>query len=278
MKLSFTSQRGMTLVELLFSMGILGMVATGIYQLLLVHLNNYRFQQSLADRQQNGRIALSTLAREFRWVGYGLLTTHPADFGSAQSCHPLALSRSYELVNEQSIRFLSNLYGVQAELSREALPGDTELSIPDDLHTQGNGLTMSQGQEFDRNDTIYIYHLSSESEGAETPAVLYVECHKLASPGTSGRIRLALGDSIRRPFPVGSPIHVINELHYFLDPDKKRMMRRIDGGTDVLAEGVEAVTFRDLGHRISIQLTLKNNSQSWSKRMSALETSVMVRN
>lgn len=268
----------MTLIELLFALGIIGVVATGIYRLLSVHLENYRFQQSLADRQQNGRIALSTLAREFRWVGYGLLTTQPEDFGSAQSCHPSALSRSYELINEQSVRFLSNLYGIQTALSREASPGDTELSIPDDLDIQENGLTLSRGQEFERNDTIYIYHLSSESEQTETQTILDVECHRLASPGTSGRIRLALGDSIRRSFPAGSPIHVINELYYFLDTDKKRLMRRLDGGTDVLTEEVETVVFRDLGRRILIQLTLKATNQTGSNRMSTLETSVMVRN
>ncbi len=278
MKFILGSPKGMTLIELLFALGIMGVVATGIYQLLLVHLGNYQFQRSQADRQQNGRIALSTLAREFRWVGYGLLTTDPAVFGSAQSCHPLALSGSYELLNEQSVRFLSNLYGVETALSREALPGDTELSIPDDLHIQENGLTISRGREFEKNDMIYIYHLSSEDEQTETPAVLHVECHRLASPGTSGRIRLALGDSIRRSLPAGSPIHVINELHYFLDPDKKRLMRRLDGGTDVLAEDVETVAFRDLGHRLLIQLTLKNTSQLRSDRMSTLETSVMVRN
>jgi prepilin-type N-terminal cleavage/methylation domain-containing protein len=277
-KLSIASQKGVTLIELLFALGIMGVVTTGVYQLLLVHVDNYQFQRSLADRQQNGRIILSTLAREFRWVGYGLLTHHPADFDGAQSCHPLALSGSYDLVDEQSIRFLSNLYGVQTVLNREALPGDAELSIPDDLHVQQNGLTMSRGQEFEKNDTIYIYDLSPEDGQTETPAVLHVECHRLASRGTSGRIRLALGDSIRGSLPVGSPIHVINELHYFLDPVRKRLMRRLDGGTDVLAEGVETVAFRDLGHRLSIQLTLKNADQTRSGRMRTLETSIAVRN
>jgi hypothetical protein len=223
-------------------------------------------------------MTLSTLAREFRWVGYGLLTTHPEAFGTAQSCHPLALSRSYELVNEQSVRFLSNLHGVQTVLGREALPGDTELFIPDDPHAQQNGLTLSRGQEFERNDTIYIYHLSSEGRQAETPSVLYVECHRLAYPGISGRIRLAPGDSIRGSFPAGSPIYVINELYYFLDPDKKRLMRRLDGGTDVLAEGVENVTFRDFGQRVLIRLTLRDAGRPWSDRMSTLQTSVTVRN
>ena len=278
MKKSLASQRGMTLIELLFALGIVGVVATGIYQLLLVHLGNYQFQRSRADRQQNGRMALSTLAREFRWVGYGLLTHYPADFGRGQSCHPPASSGSYELVNEQSVRFLTNLYGVQTILGREALPGDTELSIPDDLHIQQNGLVMSKGREFEKNDTIYVYDLSSEDEQTEMPAVLHVECHRLTSSGTSGRIRLAPGDSIRRSLPAGSPIHVVNELHYFLDPRKKRLMRRFDGATDVLAEDVETVTFRDLGRRLLIQLTLKNTSQPGSDRMSTLETSITARN
>ena len=278
MKLNFGSQRGMTLIELLFALGLMGVVTAGIYQLLMVHLANYRSQQSLADRQQNGRIALSTLAREFRWVGYGLLATDPADFGDRQSCYPWALSQSYDLVNERAVRFLSNLHGVQTALGREALPGDTEISIPDDPSIRENGLTLSRGREFERNDTIYIYHLSSESGQPGSPEVLHVECHRLDSRGGSGWIRLAQGDSIRWPFPAGSPVHVVNELHYFFDPHKKRLMRRLDGGTDVLAEGVEAVTFGDLGGRILIQLTLKSTGQPFSDPMSTLKTSVAVRN
>lgn len=270
---------GLTLIELLFSMCILGIVATAIFKLFMAHHATYLFQQSLVDGQQNGRIALSSLARELRWAGYGLLDTDPAGLVRGQSCHPWTSSRSHELVNEHSLRLLSNLHGVETRLSREALPGDIELFIPDDRNILDNRLIVSKGQAFERNDTIYIYRLSSASGGPQEPlAAVDVECHKLISNGISGRIRLAPGDSIRRPFPPGSPIHVVNALQYFLDPGNRRLMRRLDGGTDVLADGVEDVVFSDLGNRVVAQLTLKGRDLHASDHVLAVGLSVTLRN
>jgi len=275
---NWIDHKGMTLIELLFAIGIMGMVSTAIYQLLIVHHANYRFQQSVMDRQQNGRIALSTLAREVRWIGYGLLDTAPSGLSDQHSCHPWLSTRPFEVVNGRAIRFLSNLHGIHTVLPRDALPGDTEIFIPDDRSIQENGLAISRGREFERNDTIYIYNLSATGGQNETPIAQYRECHRLASRGASGRIRLALGDSIRRHFPAGSPVYVVNELHYFLDSDRERLMRRLDGGTEVLAEGVEDVSFRADGDQILIRLTMKATGRQFSDYGYPVETSVTVRN
>jgi hypothetical protein len=173
-------------------------------------------------------------------------------------------------VDEHSLRFLSNLHGIQTFLSKQALPGDTGLLIPDDGDIQENGLAVSSGQDFEKNDTIYIYHLDPSG----TVKVLNMECHKLTSGGTSGRIPLAPGDSIRASFPPNSPIYVVNELHYFLDPSEKRLMRQLDGGTEVLVDGVENVIFRAEGDWILIDLNLIEEGT----RLQVFETSVVLRN
>ncbi|MGH7273946.1 MAG: hypothetical protein ACREIQ_05810, partial [Nitrospiria bacterium] len=79
-------------------------------------------------------------------------------------------------------------------------------------------------------------------------------------------------------FPPGSPIHVVNALHYFFDPPNRRLMRRLDGGTDVLADGVEDVVFRDLGNRVEAQLTLKARNLHASDHVLAVNLSVTMRN
>ena len=273
------NQAGLTLIELLFAMGIMGIVATGIFKLVMAHHATYLFQQSLVEGQQNGRIGLDRVARELRWAGYGLLETHPAGLVGGQSCHPWTSSKSYELVNEHSLHLLSNLHGVETHLNREALPGDMELHIPDDRYIQDNNLLVSRGQAFEQNDTIYIYRFSATSgEQGESPARVEVECHKLISNGTSGRIRLAPGDSIRNSFPPGSPVHVVNALHYFTDPKNKRLMRKLDGGMDVLADGVEAIVFKDFGNKIKIQLSLKGTGLEFPNHLWTIETSVVLRN
>ena len=268
----------MTLIETLFAIGIMGVVSTAIYQLLIVHHTNYRFQQSMMDHQQTGRIALSTLAREVRWIGYGLLDTEPSGLADHHSCHPWVSTRFLEVVDGQGIRFLSNLHGIHTVLTQKALPGDTELVIPDDPSIQENGLSINRGAAFERNDTIYIYHPTVLGGQDGIPMAQYLECHKLASKGSSGRIRLALEDPIRRHFPAGSQIHVVNELYYFLDSDRQRLVRKLDGGTEVLVEGVEEVLFRDDGNRLLIQLTLKATDLQFVNHGKTVETAVALRN
>jgi hypothetical protein len=268
----------MTLIETLFAIGIMGVVSTAIYQLVTVHHTNYRFQQSMMDLQQTGRIALSTLAREIRWIGYGLLDTEPSDIADHRSCHPWVSTRFLEVVDGHGIRFLSNLHGIHTALAKDALPGDTELVIPDDPSIQENGLSVSKGEAFERNDTIYIYHPTVLDGRNGVPMAQYLECHKLASKGISGRIRLALEDPIRRQFPAGSQIHVVNELYYFLDSDRQRLMRRLDGGTEALVEGVEDVLFREDGNKLFIQLTLKATGLQNKDYKKTVETAVALRN
>lgn len=273
---------GVTFIELLFAVGMMGLVAAGVYQLLLTHLQDYRSQQALTDHQQNGRIGLATLTREIRSAGFGLLDSNPSAFVGGPPCHPWTSSWPYELVNGESIRFLSSLHGIRTYLDQDAISGDTELAIPDDSSIQEQGLAVSRGKEFGKNDILYLYRLAAtpaeSGESWDTGKVLGIECHKLTSSGSSGRIRLAPGDSVKAHFPTGSPIYVVNVLHYYLDSDKKRLMRRLDDTTDVLAEGVEEMAILEQQDHMRIRLLLIDDRLHAYKKMHVFETAVSLRN
>ncbi|GAA5172442.1 MULTISPECIES: PilW family protein [Halomonadaceae] len=63
-------QRGLTLVELMISL-VLGLLITaGIYQLFNVTQRTYRFEQAVADVQENGRFLINVFQRELRHSGF----------------------------------------------------------------------------------------------------------------------------------------------------------------------------------------------------------------
>lgn len=63
-------QCGFTLLELLLALAVGGVVLTGIVQVYLSHQQSHRHQEGLARLQENGRFALTLLARHLRMAGY----------------------------------------------------------------------------------------------------------------------------------------------------------------------------------------------------------------
>ncbi|HXK08003.1 MAG TPA: prepilin-type N-terminal cleavage/methylation domain-containing protein, partial [Vicinamibacteria bacterium] len=65
-------ERGFTLVELLVAITITLVVSASIYGLLSAGQNAFRREPSLADRQQNIRIAMDSIARDIDNAGIGM--------------------------------------------------------------------------------------------------------------------------------------------------------------------------------------------------------------
>ncbi len=79
-----TQQQGMTLIELLVSMAILGMVLAGIYGLLDTANRSYLRTRALVESQQAGRVVLNYLLLRFREIdGSGLVK----DPRYCEDCH-----------------------------------------------------------------------------------------------------------------------------------------------------------------------------------------------
>lgn len=271
--MNFFHRRGMTLIELLFGLAILGIVAVGIAQVLNIHLRHFRSLQSVVDQRQNIRLGLATLTRELRGAGYGILLKDPGRLTGTPPCHPWSGKRPVH-VETHRIEFLSNLHGVQTVLTHRAQPGDTTLRIPTNRRIRDQALSVSMGSAFDRRDIVYLYRLDPDR-----PDIVQVECHTLALPGVSGRIRLGPSGAVRSPFPAGSPVHVINSLRYTFDPDRNIVMRWVDGTAAVLSESIEALTFQESGSHVFIRMAVKhpgqgflNQSERWQ------ETSVFLLN
>ncbi|MDM7913656.1 MAG: family 16 glycoside hydrolase [Candidatus Eisenbacteria bacterium] len=69
---------GFTLVETLVVVLITGIVAGGLYQMFYAGRRSHDVQKNLIEMQQNARVAISSLADDFRHVSYGKDPTQPS--------------------------------------------------------------------------------------------------------------------------------------------------------------------------------------------------------
>jgi prepilin-type N-terminal cleavage/methylation domain-containing protein len=64
-------ERGMTLIELLIAMVIMGLLGAGVYQTFIGQQHTYEVQDQVVDLQQNARIAINQMVRDLRMAGFG---------------------------------------------------------------------------------------------------------------------------------------------------------------------------------------------------------------
>ncbi|MFQ5950430.1 MAG: PilW family protein, partial [Nitrospiria bacterium] len=70
MMASIRNRKGATLIELIFSIAIMLVLAGSFYQLLISFYQNYEVQNAIAEMQQQGRVAVDLISREIRQAGY----------------------------------------------------------------------------------------------------------------------------------------------------------------------------------------------------------------
>lgn len=66
----YLSNKGFTLVELLMSMLIFGIILMSVFVIYRVHQQHYTNQLSVTDMQQNSRVAINVLSRDIRMAGF----------------------------------------------------------------------------------------------------------------------------------------------------------------------------------------------------------------
>ncbi|RQW88638.1 MAG: prepilin-type N-terminal cleavage/methylation domain-containing protein [Geobacter sp.] len=88
MKTFLRENRGFTLVEMLVVSVILGIVIGAVYSLYLTHMKNAYNQDEVVEVQQNLRIAIDTLSRDFKMAGMlAPLTNNPLSEGLPLTLH-----------------------------------------------------------------------------------------------------------------------------------------------------------------------------------------------
>lgn len=260
-----TVERGLTLVEMVITLAIVGMAAAAAEQLLAGQIRHLSRQEAMAEQRQEGRAAVAVLARELSLAG---LPVAPDP-----DCHPMV-----DVIDADGsvVRFLANLYGVATVLEEPAASGDTALRIPDDARIRGGAAAVSPGTAFAAHDVVYLYDPGRVGDETDDR----VECHRLDRAGRAGVVALAAGDTVRRPFPAGSRLQVVNDVRYAHDPARHQLMRTVDGGTQAIADRIESVQFSRQEGRVAARIIFdpRPSAAGIGPRRDEWETLVAMRN
>lgn len=264
--------RGFTLVEVLVTMIIMGLVITSVYSLFLNSQRSSITSEEVVDVQQNLRIAYDMMARDIRMAGFA----HPGGLSGATASEITIQSASPFGRYARIIRVDDN---VGAEV-------DPAVGIPSTSVTEYSFIipfehakSLRQGHVFricrpqdgtyvptNANDGTYFIATSDPARNAADEYYINLE---LLAPGGADTINFAIepnGDLLARvmvddvgtptvlyyPYdndPAVDPFAIVYSLvddPSSADPNQKRLMRVVTNGSDTLESQVLATKILDV--------------------------------
>jgi prepilin-type N-terminal cleavage/methylation domain-containing protein len=221
MLLVIKNKQGLSLIELMVAALIFSFVIGFGLRFFLLQKQWAVYQEDAVEAQQQARVAMDLMVRELSLLGAGV---------------PEGESRLIK-ATQQEVEFIANLYTAVARLTQSGTAGQQKLSVE----------YIDHSEKFDKGKTVSICMLDR------------CEWNTLASNG--GKKTLKLNRGLNEDFPFGSTIQVINDVRYALKPENEtqfKLVRRVDGGTSPVAEGLASMDFTYLDREGGPATTLTN--------------------
>jgi prepilin-type N-terminal cleavage/methylation domain-containing protein len=206
-----TSDRGYTIVELLIAMAIVGIVLTGIYDLVVSSSRTYLAQNAIVEMQADGRAAMDFVARELRLTfGNPTISTsltandtisfdRMEDTGYASGGNIDRLSdtkkswQSHAFISSYTVRIIS---GTGSGQVREITDNSaTELTISPNWGTTPDSTSMyviTRNKGFKRkstSDDVLVYRIGTG--GSNNELAENITSHSFSQPNPNS-IRITL--------------------------------------------------------------------------------------
>jgi len=216
-------EKGITLIELLITLAIIGILIAGIYKTFISQQHTYAVQEQVADTQQNVRIAITQMMRELRMAGYGRLDT---TFWGADGLHGKYKNAVHPEDNGQKV----TVVGAFVQATTLAANADSG----------SNTLLLTDASRFDIAGKKYFCINGTES-------------HRIHSitynvDGDIDQITLFPGVTLTQDHYAGEPVFMILAVTYSLGiVDGKSCLLRdenIGGGPQPVAENIESLQFQ----------------------------------
>jgi type IV pilus assembly protein PilW len=177
-------EQGVTLVELMIVVAILGMVMAATYNMFAFQQKSYTIQDNVAVMQQNVRVGLEYMIKEIRMAGYvpeGIPPNNSAPTDdSVPSPGPLVLDGTDEAIEEATIDEITFQADIDndamTEMVRYALDG-TDLTLTREVWewsggwTDEDGLADPQIVAEDIESISFTYFLLGDEYGINNGAV-----------------------------------------------------------------------------------------------------------
>jgi len=224
MSLNTTSKKnsGITLVELLVSLAIFGLVTGGLYRTFISQQKVYVVQDQVVDMQQNLRGAVNRMVKEIRMAGLGNIPmVLPVTFGGKTFNNVI----NPDSPANGSITILSGSTGLSA-IAVAAQFGQNQIKVSSLTDSLGNPL-------FDTNYRRYI-------------SVGGMESHVITSiDGPSNTITLS--DTLLYNYPAGVSVFCIRAITYQIGVENGTPTLQRDDNTGVgsqsLSDSIENLQF-----------------------------------
>jgi prepilin-type N-terminal cleavage/methylation domain-containing protein len=208
------NQKGFTLVELMASLVISGLLVSAGYGVYLTQHGGWITQEQVSNMQQNARAAIRELETKIRMAGYGLS-------GGIESIHA-------SNTNPDTITLV-----FQNEINCEATIEHSMPQPSSELRCDGHDISC-----FKENTWVYIYDPS-----ADTGEFFYITQVQVAASHIQHNTM-----SLSRCYPAGSIVMFMDMYKFYIDTtdsNHPNLMRQGMGETpQVYAEDIEDLQFR----------------------------------
>lgn len=219
--------KGFTLIEILVSLAILGIVLAGIYSVYNMQHKSYIVQEQVTEMQQSERVALQMITRDIRMAGLGLQFCNDAAGGK------IIFSNGTGNNNSDTI-------GVEYHSFSPKPEGETEITTNVPAISASSELDVKDTTGFNNNDWVMV------AGGEECQyAIFYVDTvdagtKKLHHTSTS---KLTYGYKLTSGFMIGDRVRRLNR------EDGGRIIYAIDGSY-ILTRSVDDGTAQPLADNI----------------------------
>jgi len=233
------NQPGFSLLEMLISVAIAGIVMGAMYNLFITKQKILGVQDQVAEMHQAARVAMDFMVREFRMIGYGM--PNSSWDGCTAPCPPAKISGT---PTTTSITFRGNLDATKTNLTNDHACVTYVLgTTPSTMQcvTGLTTLTVDSTVGFNVGDTIYV-------EGQNYSATPYVTHWYTATvqptpPPTATTLPISPG--LNFEYVRGSTVHVIQTVTYdhFVGLDSSgHPVAQIRRNLQPLAENIQQLT------------------------------------
>ena len=148
------NQQGFSLLELLISLAIAGIVTAALYNLFLSNQKVLGIQDQDAEMHQAARAAMDFMVRDFRMMGHGVPNSTwdpcPALLAPCPVAPPAKIFPNPYTPNATSITFRGNLNATRTTLQNDHASGSTTLTVVD------NPTVDNPYRKFEVGNTIYV--------------------------------------------------------------------------------------------------------------------------
>lgn len=232
------NQPGFSLLEMLISVAIAGIVMGAMYNLFITKQKVLGVQDQVAEMHQAARVAMDFMVREFRMIGYGMPNSSwdPCTSPSLP-CPVVPPAKISGTPTATSITFRGNLDATSTNLTNNhACNTYVASTTPSNMQcvTGLTTLTVDSTSGFSPGDTIYV-------EGQNYTATPYVTHWHTATvqptpPPTA--TTLTISTELNFEYVRGSTVHVINTVTYAFDASEFQIERN----GQPLAENIQQLT------------------------------------